>query len=47
MPRVMRIVKLALGLVVALLALWFEAVRHTPEVKRRKALRRRARLAKS
>ena len=46
-PRLMRIVKVALGLVVALLALWFEAVRHTPEVKRRKALRRRARLAKS
>jgi hypothetical protein len=46
-PRVMRTVKLALGLLVALLALWFEAVRHTPEVKRRKAARRRARLAKS
>jgi hypothetical protein len=43
----MRLAKLALGLVAASTAVWFEAVRHTPEVKRRKALRRRARLFKS
>jgi hypothetical protein len=39
----MRVVKLALGLLVASLYVWFEAVRHVPEVKRRKA--KRARLA--
>jgi hypothetical protein len=43
----MRLVKLALGLLVGAIAVWFEAVRHTPEVKRRKAARRRARLSKS
>jgi hypothetical protein len=43
----MRLVKLALGLIAAALAVWFEAVRHTSEVKRRKALRRRARSSKS
>jgi hypothetical protein len=43
----MRLVKLAVGLVAAALAVWFEAVRHTPEVKRRKAARRLARLSKS
>jgi hypothetical protein len=43
----MRLVKLALGLVAGMLAVWFEAVRHTPEVKRRKAAKRRARLSKS
>jgi hypothetical protein len=43
----MRLAKLALGLVAAALAVWFGAVRHTPEVKRRKALRRHARLSKS
>jgi hypothetical protein len=36
----MRLVKLALGLVATLLLLWIEAVRRTPEVKRRKAARR-------
>jgi hypothetical protein len=39
----MRLLKLLLGSVVALLVLWFEAVRRTPEVKRRKALRRAGR----
>jgi hypothetical protein len=39
----MRIVKLALALVVGALAVWFEAVLRAPEVKRRKAARRRAR----
>jgi hypothetical protein len=43
----MRLVKLALGLLAGAIAVWFEAVRHTPEVKRRKAARRRARLSKS
>jgi hypothetical protein len=36
----MRLLKLALGLVVTSLFVWFEAVRRTPEVKRRKAARR-------
>jgi hypothetical protein len=44
MARVMLLVKLALGLVAALLLLWFEAVRHLPDVKRRKYARRRARI---
>jgi len=39
----MRIVKLAVALVAAAIAVWFEAVLHTPEVKRRKAARRRGR----
>jgi hypothetical protein len=39
--RVVLLVKVALAAVAGLLALWFEAVRRTPEVKRRKALRRR------
>jgi hypothetical protein len=39
----MRIVKLAVALVVGALAVWFEAVLRAPEVKRRKAARRRAR----
>jgi hypothetical protein len=43
----MRLLKLALGTILALLALWFEAVRHAPEVRRRKALRRRGRLSNS
>jgi hypothetical protein len=37
----MRLVKLALGLLVTSLYVWYEAVRRTPEVKRRKAARRR------
>lgn len=36
----MRLVKLALGFVAASLIVWYEAVRHAPEVKRRKAARR-------
>ena len=44
MARVMLLVKLALGVFVALLLVWFEAVRHLPEVKRRKHARRRARI---
>jgi hypothetical protein len=36
----MRVVKLALGLFATSLFIWFEAVRRTPEVKRRKAARR-------
>jgi hypothetical protein len=43
----MRLAKLALGLVLGLLYVWVEAVRRTPEVKRRKAARRRQRLTKS
>jgi hypothetical protein len=39
--RVILLVKVAAGAVVGLLALWFEAVRRAPEVKRRKASRRR------
>jgi hypothetical protein len=42
--RVMLLVKLALGLLAALLLLWFEAVRHLPDAKRRKHARRRARI---
>jgi hypothetical protein len=42
--RIVRLVKLALVLVVAAIGVWFEAVRRTPEVKRRKRLRRRARV---
>ena len=45
MSRLMRLVKIALGTVVGLLVLWFEAVRWTPEVKQRKALRRARRRA--
>ena len=44
MARVMLLAKLALGVFAALLLLWFEAVRHLPEVKRRKHARRRARI---
>jgi hypothetical protein len=36
--------KIALGLFAALLLVWFEAVRHLPDVKRRKYARRRARI---
>jgi hypothetical protein len=39
----MRALKLALALVVGAVAVWFEAVLHTAEVKRRRAARRRAR----
>ena len=39
----MRILKLFAALVVGAIALWFEAVLRTPEVKRRRAARRRAR----
>jgi len=39
--RVIRLLKLGIAGMAGLLALWFEAVRRTPEVKRRKALRRR------
>jgi hypothetical protein len=39
----MRLVKIALGVVAGLVALWFEAVRRAPEARRRKALRRAAR----
>jgi hypothetical protein len=42
--RVMLLLKVALGVVAALLLLWFEAVRHLPDVKRRKYARRRARI---
>jgi hypothetical protein len=42
--RVMLVVKVAAVVVVGLLALWFEAVRHLPETKRRKQARRRARI---
>jgi hypothetical protein len=40
----MRLLKLALGVVLAAVAVWIDAVLHTPEVKWRKALRRRARV---
>ena len=43
MTRIVRLAKLALGLVAATLAVWFEAVLRTPEVKRRKQRRRRDR----
>jgi hypothetical protein len=39
-PAVVRLLKLALGTLVAALAVWFEAVRRVPEVRRRKAARR-------
>jgi hypothetical protein len=42
-PPVLRLLKLAAALVVGALAVWFEAVRRTPAVKRRKRLRRLAR----
>lgn len=40
----MRLVKLAFGVLLAAVAVWVEAVMRTPEIKRRKALRRRARV---
>jgi hypothetical protein len=40
----MRLVKLAVGAVLAAVLIWVDAVLHTPEVKRRKALRRRSRV---
>jgi hypothetical protein len=39
----MRLLKLAVALVVGAIAVWFAAVLRAPEVKRRKAARRRAR----
>jgi hypothetical protein len=39
----MRLLKLAVAFVAGAIAVWFEAVRRTPDVKRRKRLRRRAR----
>jgi hypothetical protein len=39
----MRVLKLFAALVIGAIAVWFEAVRRTPEVKRRRAERRRAR----
>jgi len=41
----MRLLKVGAAAVVALLAVWYEAVLRTPEVKRRKAARRRDRAA--
>jgi len=47
----MRLLKVGAAAAVALLAVWYDAVLRTPEVKRRKAARRhalrRARAAKS
>lgn len=43
MPGPMRALKLAAALLVGAAAVWFKAVLHAPEVKRRKAARRRAR----
>jgi hypothetical protein len=44
----MRVVKLAFALLLGAIAVWIEAVLETPRIKRRKALRRRARsLSKS
>jgi hypothetical protein len=43
-PRIVRLAKLALALAVGAVGVWFEAVRRTPDVKRRKRLRRRARV---
>jgi hypothetical protein len=42
--RLMRLVKLAFGALLAAIAVWIEAVLRTPEIKRRKALRRRSRV---
>jgi len=39
----MRVLKLAAALLLGAIAVWFDAVLHAPEVKRRKATRRRAR----
>jgi hypothetical protein len=43
-PPIMRLVKVAVAVVVGLIAVWFEAVLGTAQVKRRKRLRRRERL---
>jgi hypothetical protein len=43
-PPIIRLVKVALAVVVGLIAVWFEAVLGTARVKRRKRLRRRERL---
>jgi hypothetical protein len=42
-PGIRRLLKLAFVLVASAIGIWFEAVRRTPDVKRRKRLRRRAR----
>jgi hypothetical protein len=39
-PPIMRLLKLAFAFVAGAIAVWLEAVRHTPDVKRRKRLRR-------
>jgi hypothetical protein len=39
----MRVLKLAVALIVGAIAVWFEAVLRAPEVKLRKAARRRSR----
>ena len=44
MPPIMRLVKVAVAVVVGLVAVWFEGVLGTAHVKRRKRLRRRERL---
>jgi len=41
MQLVRRIVALLTALVAAVLYIWFAAVRHAPEIRRRKAARRR------
>jgi hypothetical protein len=46
-PPIVRLVKLALVAAAGALAVWFEAVRRTPEVKARKRQRRRPRVAAS
>jgi hypothetical protein len=42
-PPIRRLLKLGLAVLGGAIAVWFEAVRATPGVKRRKRLRRRAR----
>jgi hypothetical protein len=41
MTRLCRLLKLAAGVLAALLYVWFAAVRHVPEARRRRAARRR------
>jgi hypothetical protein len=43
MQPIARLLKLGAAALGSLLYVWFTAVRHTPEVKRRKARRRKAR----
>jgi hypothetical protein len=40
-PPILRLLKLGLAAVGGLILVWFEGVRRAPEVRRRKALRRR------